>query len=207
LAGTVTVSGKASAPAALEQTAPGRYQGSFGLDGTGEYFITVSGTDGGGETIEPRTTAFAIPYSAEYIPRPQNLRLLRKLADLTGGRALHLTDGAETLAELFRVGGDGHRPPHSLWYALILAALLLYFFDIVARKLPPAEQWLGRLGWRWPQRLRAGGRRDDRPDDREAARDRPSAPITGGSIPTGELYVARLRGRPSQGESRWTVRR
>jgi hypothetical protein len=29
---------------------------------------------------------------------------------------------------------------------LILAALTLYFFDIVARKLPPAEQWLGSFG-------------------------------------------------------------
>jgi uncharacterized membrane protein len=207
LAGTVTVSGKASAPLALEQTAPGRYKGSFGLNGTGEYFITVSGTDNRGETIEPRTTAFAIPYSAEYIPRPPNLRLLRKLADLTGGRALHVTDGAETLAELFQVGGDGHRPAHSLWYALILAALLLYFFDIVARKLPPAEQWLGRLGGRWPQRLRAAGRQDGSTDATGATRGRSSAPTTGGSVPTGELYVARLRGRPSQGESSWTVRR
>ena len=63
---------------------------------------------------------------------------------------LHVTDGSETLAELFQVGGDGHRPPYNLWYALILAALMLYFFDIVARKLPPAEQWLGRFAGRLP---------------------------------------------------------
>ena len=52
LAGTVTISGKASTPL-LEQTAPGRYKGSFRLNGTGEYFVTVSGMDGRGETIEP----------------------------------------------------------------------------------------------------------------------------------------------------------
>jgi hypothetical protein len=206
LAGTVTVSGQASTPLPLEQTAPGRYKGSFGVNGTGEYFITVSGMDGSGETIEPHTTAFAIPYSAEYIPRAQNLRLLRKLAELTGGRVLHVTDGFETLAELFHVGGDGHRPPHNLWYALILAALILYFFDIVARKLPPAEQWLGRLGWQFPQRWRVAGLQDGNADGAGAARARPGASTLGGGIP-GELYVARLRGRPSQSESSWTVRR
>jgi hypothetical protein len=173
----------------------------------GEYFITVSGMDGRGETIEPRTTAVAIPYSAEYIPRPQNLRLLRKLADLTGGRVLHVTDGSETLAELFQVGGDGHRPPYNLWYALILAALMLYFFDIVARKLPPAEQWLGRFAGRLPQRWRVAGRPDGSADGAGAARGHPSAATTGGGIPIGELYVARLRGRPSRGDSSWTVRR
>jgi Ca-activated chloride channel homolog len=207
LAGTVTISGKASTPLALEQTAPGRYKGNFAVNGMGEYFVTVSGTDGRGETIEPRTTAFAIPYSAEYMPRPQNLQLLRKLADLTGGGLLHVTDGTETLAELFQVSGDGHRPPHSLWYALILAALVLYFFDIVARKLPPADQWLGRFAARLPRRRRVTGRRDGSADGAGDARGRPGATTMGGGMPSGELYVARLRGRPSQVNSSWTVRR
>jgi uncharacterized membrane protein len=206
LTGTVTVSGKASAPLSLEQTAPGRYKGGFAIEGTGEYFVTVSGHDGRGEAIEPRTTAFAIPYSAEYIPRPQNLRLLRKLGELTGGQLLHVTDGPETTAELFQVTADGHRPPLSLWYVLILGALMLYFLDIVTRKLPPAEQWLGRLGWRWPQGRRPGMRRDGASDGVSAVAglgDGPSA----GDMPQGELYIARLRGRPARGESNWTVRR
>jgi hypothetical protein len=206
LTGTVTVSGKASTPLSLEQTAPGRYKGSFAVDGTGEYFITVSGKDGRGEAIEPRTTAFAIPYSAEYIPRPQNLRLLRKLADLTGGHLLHLSDGPDTLAELFRVSGGGHRPPRSLWYVLILGALTLYFLDIATRKLPPAEQWLGRLGWRWPQGRRPGLRRDAAGGDVRMAADRGDGPSTE-SVSPGELYVARLRGRSARGESSRTSRR
>jgi uncharacterized membrane protein/Mg-chelatase subunit ChlD len=206
LTGTVTVSGKASAPLSLEQTAPGRYKGVFAVDGTGEYFVTVSGHDGRGEAIEPRTTAFAIPYSAEYIPRPQNLRLLRKLGELTGGQLLHVTDGLETLAELFQVTADGHRPPRSLWYVLILGALMLYFLDIVTRKLPPAEQWLGRLGWRWPQGRRPGMRRDGASDGVSAVTGLGNGP-SAGDMPQGELYIARLRGRPARGESNWTVRR
>ena len=204
LSATMTVSGKASIALPLEQTAPGRYKGSFEITDTGEFFITISGIDGQGETIEPRTTAFAIPYSAEYIPRPQNLRLLRKLADLTGGQVLHVTDGSETLAQLFQVGGDGHRPPYNLWYTLILAALVLYFFDIVARKLPPAEQWLGRFGWQLPQRWRVPGPQVGSADGMGAARARPGASAAAG-VPPGELYVARLRGRPSQGESSRSV--
>jgi Ca-activated chloride channel family protein len=207
LTGTVTINGKASAPLPLEQTAPGRYKGSFELSGTSEYFVTISGQDGRGETIEPHTTAFAIPYSAEYIPRPQNLRLLRKLSDLTGGQLLYVTDGSEALAELFQVAGDGHRPPHNLWYALILAALALYFFDIVARKLPPIEEWLGRLGRRLPQRWRATVRHDGGADGEGADRGRPGEPATAGGIPSGELYVARLHGRSSRGESSRRVRR
>jgi uncharacterized membrane protein len=206
LAGTVTVSGKASTPLPLEQTAPGRYKGSFGLNNTGEYFITISGTDGRGEAIEPHTTAFAIPYSAEYMPRPQNLRLLRRLADLTGGRMLHVTDGSETLADVFQEGGDGHRPARSLWYSLILAALVLYFFDIVARKLPPAEQWLGRLGRRLPQRWRVAGQRDGNADGARGGHGYGTASTIGGGIP-GELYVARARGHPFQGDSSRTGRR
>jgi uncharacterized membrane protein len=207
LTGTVTVSDQASSPLPLEQTAPGRYKGSFGLNGTGEYFITVSGQDGRGETIEPRTTAFAIPYSAEYIPRPQNLRLLRKLVDLTGGQSLHLTDGSEPLTELFQVAGDGHRPPRNLWYILILAALLLYFFDIVARKLPPAEQWLGRFGRYLPQRRRVAVLHGDSADGAGTPPGRTGEIVAVGGRPSGELYVARLRGRASPSESSRTARR
>jgi Mg-chelatase subunit ChlD len=205
LTGTVTVSGQSSTPLTLEQTAPGRYNGSFGLHGTGEYFLTISGQDSGAETIEPHTTAFAIPYSAEYIPRPQNLRLLRKLAELSGGQLLHLTDGPETLAGLFQVTGDGHRPPRSLWYVLILAALTLYFLDIVARKLPPAQQWLGPFGVRWLPHRRVPRSRDDSADG-AAALGRAGETTAGGDVPLGELYIARLRGRSAQSDSSRTIR-
>jgi Ca-activated chloride channel homolog len=204
LAGTVTVSGQPSTPLSLEQTAPGRYEGSFDLDGVGEYLVTVSGQGDRDEAVGPHTTAFAVPYSAEYSPRPQNLRLLRRLADLTGGQVLHVTDTAETLSELFHVAGDGHRPPRSLWYILILAALVVYFLDIAARKLPPAEQWLGRLG-RWlPFARRVETRRQPMAaaSDVEAGaggdqRDRQVV----GTKPLGELYVARLRRRSTAGGS------
>jgi Ca-activated chloride channel family protein len=199
LTGTVTVSGQASAPLTFEQTAPGRYEGSFAMNGTGEYFVTVSGQDSRGEAIGPRTLAFAIPYSDEYIPRPQNIRLLRRVADMTGGQILHLSDAPELLADLFQVAEDGHRPPRSLWYFLILAALMLYFFDIVTRKLPPAEQWLGRLGWRlWPARSPAMARpRADGADGDGSASDdgRPRRAATADQAPSGELYVTRLRSR------------
>jgi hypothetical protein len=105
------------------------------------------------------------------------------------------------------VTGDGHRPPRSLWYVLILAALMLYFFDIVARKWPPAEQWLGRLGLRWLPRLRGAARPEGSADGAGAAQDRPGETLAVGGVPLGELYVARLRRRRDPGESNWTVRR
>ncbi|MBI3325337.1 MAG: VWA domain-containing protein [Nitrospinae bacterium] len=216
LSGTVAVSGQATAPLAFEQTAPGRYEGNFPINGTGEYFVTVSGEDSAGGGVGPRTVAVAVPYSSEYIPRLPNLRLLRKLADLTGGQVLHLADGAETLSEIFQVAQDGHRPPHNVWYLLIFAALLLYFFDIVARKLPPAEEWLGRLGIRTSLFRRVAGGRLARPQsplagtaaEGIAAREAAQRPKTGlpesGAVPSGELYVARLRWRNSSIGSRRT---
>jgi len=199
LTGTVTISGQVSTPVTFEQMAPGRYEGSFAMNGTGEYFVTVSGQDSRGEAIGPRTLAFAIPYSGEYVPRPQNLRLLRRVADMTGGQILHLSDAPEMVADLFQVADDGHRPPRSLWYFLILAALMLYFFDIVARKLPPAEQWFGRLHWRlWSGRSSAAPRpRGDSVDaDGNAVDDgRPRRATPPGETPAGELYVTRLRVR------------
>jgi hypothetical protein len=198
LTATVTADGKPSLSLPLEQTAPGRYQGSFQATETGEYFVTVSGHNGRGETIEPRTTAFALPYTAEYVPRSQNLRLLRRLADLTGGQVLHMTDGSETLAQLFQVSGDGHRPPYNLWYILTLAALALYFLDIVARKLPPAEQWLERFGWPLPTRWRVARQQASGSEGIGISRGRPAASSTAEAIP-GELYVARLRTRSPRG--------
>ena len=179
--------------------------------------MTVSGEDSAGGVVGPRTVAVAVPYSSEYIPRPPNLRLLRKLADLTGGQVLHVADGAETLSDIFQVAQDGHRPPHNVWYLLIFAALLLYFFDIVARKLPPAEEWLGRLGMRTSLVRRVTGGRLARPQSplagtvaegtgaREAAqRPRIGLPESG-AVPSGELYVARLRWRTSSIGSRRTL--
>ncbi len=218
LTATVTGSGRASAPLAFEQTAPGRYEGTFELNGTGEYFVTVSGEDSKGEAVGPRTVAFAVPYSPEYIPRPPNVRLLRKLADLTGGRLLHLAEGSETVGEIFRVAEDGHRPPRSLWYPLILAALTVFFLDIAVRKLPPAEQWLGRFGRRpfWAQRLGMRGppRRLETPADgfdgssgaSAAAQSSDRDGTRPGPLPTAELYVARLRWRNSPRGSHRTSR-
>lgn len=203
LNGKVTVNGRDSAPLAFEQTAPGRYEGSFRSSSTGEYFVTVSGEDSRSGVVGPRTVAFAVPYSAEYISHPPNLRLLRKLADLTGGQVLHLTDAPETLGEIFHVGEDGQRPPHNLWYLLVLAALLTYFFDIAARKLPPAEQWLRRVGIRSSLFQRSGLRRQGVSAElstgggaraNETARPRRES-VAPGAVPASQLYVARLRWR------------
>jgi hypothetical protein len=119
---------------------------------------------------------------------------------------LHVTDGSETLAQLFQVSSDGHRPPYNLWYILTLMALVLYFLDIVARKLPPAEQWLERFGWQLPRRWRVSRQQEGSTDGSGVSRSRPAPFATGEAIP-GELYVARLRGRSPQGGAGRGVRR
>jgi hypothetical protein len=124
---------------------------------------------------------------------------------------LHVADAPETLAELFRVAEDGHRPPRSLWYLLILAALLVYFLDIVARKLPPAEQWLGRFAWYSRPGRGSSARRQGASAlegaGNAAAHDGGGKAVGASAAPSGELYVARLRGRPLSEGSGWPGRR
>jgi len=216
LTATVTTTGQPSVPLAFEQTAPGRYEGDFRFDGIGEYFVTVSGEDNAGRVVGPRTVAFAQPYSGEYIPRPPNLRLLRKLADLTGGEVLHLADASAPPGEAFHLADEGRNPPHNIWYVLVLGALLVYFFDIVARKLPPGEQWLGSLARRLPFARGAFMRRlvpvqQSSPASADVAgraADLPQAPAqAAGALPSGELYLARLRWRNSPSGSQRAPRR
>lgn len=78
LSGTVVGPGEDSPGLKMEQTAPGRYVGTFPADDSGSYFVMLN--PGAGRA--PIRTGVNVPYSAEYRDRETNMSLLRYLASL-----------------------------------------------------------------------------------------------------------------------------
>ena len=74
-------------PMKIEQTAPGRYVGSFPGKDAGSYFVMVS--PGAGQA--PIRTGINVPYSDEFRDRSPNEALLDQLAgtDAQGRQARH----------------------------------------------------------------------------------------------------------------------
>jgi Mg-chelatase subunit ChlD len=128
----------------MQPSRPGYYQGNFPLGETGVYLIRVEqqgeDTDGEGGGTVSMTTGLVYPYSPEYdIRNPSSRNLLEHIVSQTKGRILEKPEDL-LLDEL---------PPvwkhHEIWPALMVAALMLFFLDIVLRKLGwkfIAEKWL-----------------------------------------------------------------
>jgi Mg-chelatase subunit ChlD len=120
-------------PIALEQTAPGRYEGAWPVGQPGVYALTVAARDarGGGGS---RTVGLVVPYSAEYRLPGGNLGLLSRLVETTGGAILTRPEDA------FRPGrGSGQR---ETWPVLAGLALGLLLCEVTVRRLPALGQRL-----------------------------------------------------------------
>ncbi|MBI4641912.1 MAG: VWA domain-containing protein, partial [Candidatus Tectomicrobia bacterium] len=147
---TVVFPSKAPQEVGFHQTAPGRYEGEFQVEGNGDYFVTLFGTHEG-DSIGPRTIGLSIPYSPEFANSGVNQSLLTRLAELTGGKPLDLSKGGDR-NELFVVGGTLSKGYKENWRELALLAFFLFLLDIAVRKLfLPQEIILKIKGWlRWP---------------------------------------------------------
>ncbi len=116
---------------AMEQTAPGRYVGTFPAEEIGAYFFSVysNSTD---DTATPRTFGFGIPYTEEFNNTKVNEDLLEDLASTTKGRVLSLDNiPADLFTDLF----DSNKSETPIWPYLIMIFLLLLIADVAARKL------------------------------------------------------------------------
>ena len=108
----------------LQQTASGKYEGSFEALNTGSYFVNVSSK--GEESI---TTGFVIPYSPEYKANRTNMFLLKNIADKTGGKInpdidyilSHNLVKPRSLTDIFKF--------------LLLCSIILIPLDIASRRI------------------------------------------------------------------------
>ncbi|MEK6406551.1 MAG: VWA domain-containing protein [Acidobacteriota bacterium] len=125
----------------LDQTAAGRYEGDFAATARGAYLVSVSEDDG-----QSATTAGAVnSYSPEFNIASQDVDMLARVSEMTGGRMISSDDAS---VELFKPPSM-KTIPHEIWEALMLAALILLPIDVGVRRvlitreqLAFAQQWI-----------------------------------------------------------------
>lgn len=129
-------------PVEIRQQAPGRYEGRFDASATGGYIISVAE---GGAMGAPRVTrtGFSVAYPPEYQAVRANTNLLAQIAQTTGGTLL------SSPVQSFRPAARPGASIRNLWPALLLAAALLFPFDVAVRRLalPFAEMWAAVVFW------------------------------------------------------------
>jgi hypothetical protein len=136
---TIRAPSGAAAQVPLRQTAPGHYEGTFLPGERGAYIVSVLQAEGD-RPVAGQVTGFVQPYSPEYRAAGQDLALLRRAAEATGGRVLPAPEAA--FAHDIFTGGA--REP--LWPYLLLAAVLLWPVDIAARRLVVGREDWARAG-------------------------------------------------------------
>lgn len=118
--------GGSTADIALEQTARGRYEGSFPATQPGDYIVSVS-EQGHGRAQSMASASLAYP--EEYRTTQANTPLLRELARTSGGR---FNPSPRTV---FEKAPRNQRRYTEVWRFFTLIALLLMPLDIAVRRL------------------------------------------------------------------------
>jgi len=129
----------------LEQIAPGRYHGEFPVPRAGRYYITFNGRDGQMQ-VGPRTFGLAVPYSTEYLDLGVDHRLLRDVANITGGRLLPLSSAS--LSAVTAPAPQASGPLSRVWWPFFLAALILLVAEVAVRRVALPDAWRARWA-RW----------------------------------------------------------
>jgi uncharacterized membrane protein len=168
---------------AIEQTGPGRYGGTFDADQTGGYVLTAAQSIGTSSKPQVTRAGFAVAYPPEYQSIGTNTALLSDIAATTHGLALSRP------IQAFRPAVHPGESVQDLWPLLVLAATLLFLFDIAVRRL--AFSFADITGW-----IRSGagamiGKRGARQNAPQAAtiaklktvRDKSRVPISTGAPP------------------------
>ena len=112
----------------LRQSAPGRYEVRFALHEFGSFVLSAT------HRLDDRTVASSDatlenPYPIEYQAVAPNEALLREAAALTGGGRL------SSAASAFDNLGDHIEAHEALWPYPVAAALLLFMFDLLLRRV------------------------------------------------------------------------
>jgi hypothetical protein len=115
----------------MEQSAPGRYVGTFPAEEIAAYYFSVYNRSGDLAEM-PRTFGFGIPYTEEFKTTDVNEKLLKDLASATRGRILSID---HVPADLFHDSSGSKESDTTIWPYLIMVFLLLLVADVAARKI------------------------------------------------------------------------
>ncbi len=114
----------------MDQTAAGKYMGSFSAEEIGEYYFSMFESNSKG-AFKSEIFGFGIPYTDEFSSRDINHKLLKRLADITGAKVLSPEDNP---AELFKTVSGKKDYGRHLWPYLAILFLLLLVIDVTVRK-------------------------------------------------------------------------
>ncbi|HZS37891.1 MAG TPA: VWA domain-containing protein [Polyangia bacterium] len=112
----------------LSPTAAGRYEGEFAIDRYGSFLLRAVLKQNGSEVAETAGTV-SLPYPREYLALPPDEALLRRVAEITGGKA------QARGAALFDAAGERVPFHRELWSWLLWAVAVLLLLDIAARRV------------------------------------------------------------------------
>ncbi len=159
MTGTVVGPDLKPVPMKMEQTAPGRYVGTFPADDAGSYFMMVS--PGAGRA--PIRTGIDVPYSDEFRTRATNESLLKQAAELppkggSPGRVIEAPPGPDETRGLLAVNSFRHDLPRArhtqdAWFYLVLIGSCLFFFDVFIRRVQVGFAWVPMLAGRARDKL------------------------------------------------------
>lgn len=140
----------------FKQKNAGQYEAEIKAEEAGSYFLnatakeTVTEIQNGKpvqveKTIDGVRSGLTIPYSPEFADLESNAALLRKLADLTGGKVWN--ESEEELkkviddGEIFRPTPINARSPQPAWFWLVLLVGVGLLLDVAVRRIAiePAE--------------------------------------------------------------------
>ena len=145
----------------VEQTAPGRYVGTFPSKSAGSYFVMISP----GAGMAPIRTGINVPYSDEFRDRTPNSTLLTELSRLIpkGGKqkglVIEVPEGAQIASEkdrieallatnIFRHDLPKATSSRDVWFYVVLVCSCLFFFDVFFRRVQVGFAWAAPLAAR-----------------------------------------------------------
>jgi hypothetical protein len=123
----------------VRQSGPGHYEAKFPTKEPGVYAVNVVEMDGT-KVVAQQTAGASINYSPEFIDPQPNYNLLRRLAEVGGGKLLDIRNPADNpflhdRAKTFQ--------PKNLWEWLLRTAVILFVLDVGFRRIQiEREDWL-----------------------------------------------------------------
>ncbi|KAB2674152.1 MAG: VWA domain-containing protein [Verrucomicrobia bacterium] len=121
----------------LEQTGPGHYEARFDTKEVGAYLMNLQDLDDQGLVRGSQVLGASVNYSPEFDASEPNLPLLRRLAELGGGKVLD-----PATENPFRLGRQKTFQPRDLWEWLLRILVCLFVLDVGVRRVDfDREEW------------------------------------------------------------------
>jgi hypothetical protein len=133
----------------MQQIGPGRYRSEFAAASTGGYLVNIAvPVERDGTTVMSSVQAAVnIPYPKEYRTVRDNGALLRRVAEMTGGRVLAMTD-ARTVGAFDRAGLPVPSSAKRIWDLMTYLAAAILLIDVAVRRLAIERGFMRRLAER-----------------------------------------------------------